>query len=1068
MAGYKSPLAGYYESGAGGGEYKSPLSGYYPKVTKQDEEDERNRKLKEAFAQAEQASAAAPKPKTLLDIGADVGANVGNFVKSVTVDPLVNGYNAVVNEFRADKEIADKTQNSAKPVEGNEKFVQSKMNEINRAEQAGEINKQRAEQLRNETQSKKQEATKKVEEAKTSYKEKYGQDMKSQDENAADFINGATSIGGVTGLAKLGLNAGKKVAEKSVGQVGKLKQSLSEAAQDEAIRNEAIAKAAPTQASQSLKTSSRAISEAPIDVKTGKPMPKTVEARKNQGFLNDDVLGDGTSTNRVGKAVEDVVTPDALSATPGMAPSRYSSKTLKDSEFVGGETKKKIGTEYQETNNAIRGDATLKQLDIEGVDNFATKVHSRLDSKHITDQTVFDAQGAAQALEARGTEADLQKAAEIYDKLSAHLSKAGQTVQAAAIMSRQTPQGLAYFAQKQFKNAGVDFAGNPKLQKELNDYIAAVKNAPKGSEEMAIARDNVQYFIAKNIPSNKADQIVNFWRSGLLTGPTTTGGALVGNTAQLLNRKLIENPVAVMADMAQSMFTKKRTVGVAKLGELEKGAGKGIKNATSGQYWKTGYDPMTNADKLGKYDQPSRMINYGQGRLGKAVGGYVNGVYKVMGAADQPFRYGAQRETLSSLAQAEVKNQGLKGAEAKSFYDDFMANPPKDALNTATNEAKYQTFQNETRLGNVISGAKNTLRAQGHNKTAAMVDFFVPFNNVPAAVATRLVTNTPIGTASTIIENIIKVRKGEAWDQRAVSKAIGQGMSGLPVLAAGVALGKEGLVTGGYPATKAERDQWEAEGKQPNSVKIGDRWYSLNYIQPFASLLATGAKVAEAQQAGLNPSEVFNQSLASAGNSLLSQSFLQGVQGAIDAVKNPSEYAGRYAANTAAGLIPNIIRSGARAADPNLRETEGIEAGIMGGIPGLRENLPVKTNDDGEALTAKDNFANQYLNPLKPSQVKNDVNTNMNNEAILPASRLKAVRSKEIKALLDKGSVAAAQRKIDAYNEEVTKVLAPYVVKNENNLSDEQLDRIRGMYLGEVWINKKGRPSISSRDDLPS
>jgi hypothetical protein len=792
------------------------------------------------------------------------------------------------------------------------------------------------------------------------------------------------------------------------------------------------------------------------------PMPKTVEARKNQGFMEGDILADGTSTNRVGKAVEDVVT-DPIPET-GTQQSRYVSKTLKESEFIGGETKKKLGAEYETTNNAIRGDNSLRQLDAEGVDNFSTKVYDRLDEKHVTDQTVFDAQAAAQALEARGGKADLQRAADIYNKLSTHLSKAGQTVQAAAIMARQTPQGLSYYAQKQFKNAGVDFT--PQLQKELKAHIDAVKNAEKGSDEMAIARDNVQYFIAQNIPSSKADQIINFWRAGLLTAPTTTGGALVGNAAQALNRKLLENPVGIMADMVQSMFTGKRALTAAKAGELGKGAKTGAENAVNGQYWKTGYDPMTLADQQGKYDQPNRMINYGTTPLGKATGHYVNGVYKLMGASDQPFRYGAQREALSSLANAEVKNQGLKGDEAKAFYDDFMANPPKDALNTATKDAKYQTFQNDTALGKIVAGAKNSLRAQGHNKTAAMLDFFVPFNNVPSAVASRLVTNTPIGTASTLIENIIKVRKGEKWDQRAVSQAVGRGMSGLPILAAGYALAQGGNVTGGYPATKAERDQWEAEGKQPNSIKVNGRWYSLNYIQPFATLLATGAKFAEAKQAGLNVEEQLTQSLNSAGNSLMSQSFLQGISGAMDAVKNPTEFGGRYIANTAAGIIPNVIRSAARAGDPLLRESEGVVDGIKGGIPGLRGELPVKTNDMGEALTAKDTFANQYLNPLKPSREKFDENTKINNEAILPASRLKSVRQKEITQLLDKGSVEKAQRKIDEYNKEVTKVLAPYV--NNNPISPEQLDRIDNLYLGEVWINEKGRPTISKRSDLPN
>ena len=905
------------------------------------------------------------------------------------------------------------------------------------------------------------------------------------DKNVVEGALQGAAFGGLVGGASSGIGAGINKAKNATGKSKLADQEAAERAEDIARTtqpNEVVQVVNPTtgektfyripasqrdQVVNAIDGTDGGIAGIPQDGKVTHVTAKSPEQMAELGFKDGGVYGDDT-VNPVGTAVENVATPagQAPADPAGLKESRYVSTTLPESDFVGAETKKKLGAEYEATTNAQRADTSLKQLDAEGVDAFSTKVYGRLDGKQITDQTVFDAQAAAQALEKVGDEGSLQRAADIYNKLSGHLSRAGQTIQAASIMARQSPQGLSYYAQKQFKEHGVKLSA--EKQQQLNELINAVKEAPAKSDEMALARDNVQYFIAQNLPATVSDKIVNFWRAGLLTSPTTTGGALVGNIAQTLSRKLITNPTAAAADLIQSIITKERAQTFARAGEAGRGAIEGAKNTIgSKQYWKTGYNPMDAGQDVGKFDQKNRMLNYGDSLLGKATGRYVNGVYQVMGAADQPFRGAARRESLSSQANAAIKTQKLKGQEAKDFYKEFMANPPTDALERAQKEADYNTFQNDTALYSIVQGAKNNLRAKGMNKTAAFVDFLAPFTKVPSAVAARIIDQTPVGAAREITKQIIRVRKGEKWDQRAVSRAIGEGTMALPILGAGYALAQEGAITGGYPSTKEERDRWAKEGKQPNSIKVGDRWYSMNYIQPFGTIMALGAGISDATKAGGDIGQIVSQGLASGGKSFINQSFLQGISSGLDAVNNPVEFAGRYAANTAAGVIPNIIRSGVRAADPVQRETEGVVAGLMGGIPGLREQLPVKIDDEGNPIEAKDNFANQFFNPLKPSRSTPDEDTLFYDKAVKPASQLKTIRKREIDDLLSKSRVSAAQRKIDEYNQEVAKLVAPYVKEYGSQMTEDQIDRLDKLFLGEVWINSKNRPTVSSRSDLP-
>lgn len=993
--------------------------------TKKQQEDEDRQKRLDQLAQLERDKAAQPQSNPLKFIG-DAAGNVGNFLKSVTVDPLVNGYKAVENEFRGDQEIANKTQNGAQAVEGNDKFVQSKLNEIDRAEKAGEISKDRANQLRGTTQVKKQEATKSVEQAKESYKQKYGEDMKSQDENAVDFLNGITSVGGTGALVKGVAKGTVKAGEKAIGGIaGTRVKQIAAVESQEAVQDAARRKAL-------------GILDDPRDVPQGTTNPFTGE--------------------NVGNAVTDVATPPGMAPKPTgeLAPSRYVSKTLPESDFVGTDTKDLLGSSYETTTNAQRADNALRQLDAEGIDNFSAKVSSRLEGKNVTDQTVFDAQAAAQALEKAGGERNLQTAADIYNKLSTQLSKAGQTVQAASIMARQTPEGLSYYAHKQFNKAGVEVT--PQIQEQLNNLISAVKEAAPKTHEAAVARDNVQYFIASKIPSSKADQVINFWRAGLLTSPTTTLGAIAGNTAQAIQRNVITDPIATLADAVMSLKTGQRTSAAASFGSGIKGGVEGAKVLGNKQYLKTGFNPLDPAQISGKYDNP-RMTNYGDNALGKGVGTYVNGVYKIMGAADLPFRNAAQAKALSSMARSEAINRGLKGNEAKQFIDEFVNTPPKAAMERAAKEAEAAVFANDTTLGKAASSLAKNLGPVGQ--------VLIPFAKVPSAVATKVITSTPIGTASEIVRQIIKVKKGGKFDQRAMAKAIGEGTTGVPIIGAGFALAGDGAITGGYPSTQAERDQWEAEGKKPNSIRIGDKWYSLNYIQPFATLLATGAKAREAADAGLNMNEIVAQATAGTGQSVLSQSFLQGLSGAIDAVKNPADFGAKFVANTASGIVPNAIRAAASASDPVQRDINDPLSGIIGSIPGLRQGLQEKYDASGNVMDNPSTFTERYLNPLKPSNAKVDGDTELNQQAIVPAKRLQAVRKKEINQLLNDNRVNAAQRKIDEYNSQVAKVISPYVSKNQANISSDQMDAIDNLFLGKVFINAKGRPYISSRDNLP-
>lgn len=732
--------------------------------------------------------------------------------------------------------------------------------------------------------------------------------------------------------------------------------------------------------------------------------------------------------------------------------SRAASKTAPNSVYLSdglaNSVKANAPSYIPETVEGRLGNAGTR-LNKEGQDEFTKTLEKRLDTEpgKISSQDVTDTQGLAAILDAKGDDLSLQKATDLYTKLSEHLTAAGQTVQAAALIAKRTPQGLRFYAQKQLEKAGIKMT--PEKTKELMGLIAQVKKAKNGSEAELIARDNVQYWVAKNIPSNKADQIVNFWRSGLLTAPTTTGGALAGNTFATIQRKLWTNPVATMTDMVFALGTGKRSRALAAPGAFGEGFKRGASNVNpikkDSQYWKTGYDPMNpnaTADSMGAN---SRRVNYGDGRLGRATGQYVNGVYKLMGAVDQPYRYAAFDEVMSSLARSEAINKGITGEARDAFVKEFMSNPPKAALQRATDEAMDATFQNRTALADAITSLKQGLKQKGHTKSAALVDFFIPFSGVPSSVASRVVRNTPIGTANQLVKQIINVRKGEAFDQRIMAQAIGEGTVGLPIVAAGYTLAQNDMFNGGYPSDPKERQKWTDENRQENSVKIGGRWYSLNYIQPFGTLLSVGAGISQAEgEDGDNPalSDYLKKATQSGVQSFAGQSYLEGITAPLEAINNPEQEAGRYIAGAASGIVPNFVRSAARASDTVQRDATGLGDGIKGAIPGLRQTLPAKIGSDGNPLPNKDNFLNMYVNPLKPSKERED------NPVVKETSRL----------LSAENGVSAAPVKKLTYGKDIVNL-----DKQEQEEYNKQLGTLRNKNWNAL-INSSEYKSLSDAD----
>jgi hypothetical protein len=571
-----------------------------------------------------------------------------------------------------------------------------------------------------------------------------------------------------------------------------------------------------------------------------------------------------------------------------------------------------------------------------GTDDKAVAVASRL-----IDNLVSEAKAAKSEITKN---AIYEKMADIANAAAKNLTEQGRSVQAASILGRQTPEGMARYAARQIQkyNEGVEkakgtlgglFKSGKKIPELTGEQIAGVTKRMEEIEKIEDATKKAMEFqklqkdVQAMVPSSLYDKIITVWKAGLLTGIKTSGLNILSNASHAASEIAKDVPAAVI-DRILSIFTGKRTLAIT-----GKGAGKGIKEGIQKgwRYLRTGFDERDIGTKL-----DYKQVNFGTSKLSKAIQSYEEAVFRLLGSEDQPFYYAAKTRSMSSQAIAEAKNAGLKGKEAKQFVENLLKNPTDDMIKYATLDAETAVFQNKTALGKV---AKALQKAPGGEIVA-------PFGRTPSAVATQLINYSPVGIVKTIVENIGKGR----FDQRLLAQGLGRGITGTAALYIGGRMLNNGLITLDWPTSEKEQKQWEAEGRVPNSIKIGGKWRTVGALGPLGMTLVVGGHIQQA----INETGSLSAGMATILPGIFStvgeQTFLKGVNQAMDAINDPQRSFRGFATSLAGSLIPTIVSDVARATDQYERRADYPGTRIQSRIPGVRTSLEPKIDVFGTEI----------------------------------------------------------------------------------------------------------------------
>lgn len=499
---------------------------------------------------------------------------------------------------------------------------------------------------------------------------------------------------------------------------------------------------------------------------------------------------------------------------------------------------------------------------------------------------------------------------------------------------------------------------------------------------------SISQVLQKSMSRKIGDAIYEVWINGLLSGAKTFTVNIGSNTAVMFGKigeRYLGEGLGLLKAGARNNLNADRVV----LGEAN-----AMVNGMINGLW-DGYrmvkHAITERIPIDQYTQvPTARGSsisaeaFGlTGPIGRAVdymGMMVRWPGKGQMLADKFFQAVNYRMELQALAHREASYRGLEGEEFKNFVDDILANPPDELRFKSTEEARLNTFTNER--GDFSENLINTVHS--HPVGRVVLPFLRTNFNMAEYAAQRIP-----GLHLLSPQMRADMAAGGARADLAQAKLAFGGS----LMAATAALAANGAITGHGPKDPKALEALKSTGWRPNSVKIGDTYYSYNRVEPFGTVLGMAADWTElaghAFSQGMDAADVALSAAATAANISSAENLVESVVQFGDFVTDPEKNAKKYLSNLGASIVPAWLRQFDREGGDVKRNTSAttykLDASqgryvkddnifqetlnrIRASIPGYSEGLPAQRNMFGEVSVYDPGVGPDIASPIYASK----------------------------------------------------------------------------------------------------
>ena len=548
---------------------------------------------------------------------------------------------------------------------------------------------------------------------------------------------------------------------------------------------------------------------------------------------------------------------------------------------------------------------------------------------------------------------------------------AARTETARALASWRIPAGGSAERFRDISQA-LEANGGSEVTRDMADRVAKLANAGMYQE--------LDTFVQRGTWARTRDAMQEAWIMGLLSGPKTHIVNAMSNTAvvfmQMYERKAAEIISSILGNSGGVQAGEAMTQWFGLTQSWKDGLRYAAKSAKTGE---VGFG-MSKVELPRTGSITSEAFNLSSGTwAGRAVDGIGNIVRipgRALAASDEFFKTIGYRMELNAQALRQAAGEvhaGVIPADGiKARVAELLENPPENLRMSAVDQALYQTFTNSP--GKLAQGLQS-LKAQFPALTVIL-----PFVRTPANILKYTFERTPLAPLMSSVR--ADIAAGGARQDLALARL----STGTALMMVAADMAMSGTVSGSGPKDTSERQALERTGWQRNSIKVGDRWYAYNRLDPAGSLLGLAAEMVEIlnnsededTEEGVGEAAV--AAIASISATVMSKTYLSGIADLFEAISDPKRYTETFVQRLVGSTVPAIVGEAARTADPYSREVFGMLDAIKRRTPGLSDNLPLRRDIWGRPVTyqsglgwAYDVFSPIYTKPAKAEPIDDEM-----------------------------------------------------------------------------------------------
>ena len=551
--------------------------------------------------------------------------------------------------------------------------------------------------------------------------------------------------------------------------------------------------------------------------------------------------------------------------------------------------------------------------------------------------------------------------------------------------------GLQANAGRTLQAFNIPVGNNSSIRnKQISELTAAVLGGDiakisKAAQDLASNTDEALNKLMKDkFTDTKTDKLNQFIYFNYLSSPSTYLVNTVGNAFTQLYETLVATPTAAVVGAIRSPFLKapKDRVYFSEVAGRTMGTAHSMLEASKNflRVLRDGdLPPELKRMSRSEYEEIVGVgAQEGAGIGRRIVGGVIRFPGKILLATDALFKTMGKSAFIYQQAYRGAAQKGLTpGTRAHGeFVSKIINKTPAQLEKAALEDAARITFTKDNKIASSVAKIKR-VPVLG-NITAT----YLPFVRTPLNLAGYSINNSFFGVANPAVVRAIAKGGAEA------DEAIGRILAGSGVIAGGTILASQGVITGTGDGYRQDVVKTQGLGFQDKAIRIGDKTYSFNRFDPFATPIGFGADIYAIykrmgaikdtdQYADLE--RYLKTAIAMTGASLWAnvadkamltgiatlskdiEQFTKVIEGGTDTY----EYAlNKFAQQAARAVTPNVLRMYGRASDPFVRDTYTALDVIKDAMPFLRHNLPIRHDMFGRIM-----YLEQYGDKGLPNDV---------------------------------------------------------------------------------------------------